>query len=574
MGDLLDTMASSFWSMFDHAEKDIAPMPSADAYNFPECDYDKNVTNLYKQIEAQNWTSVNHFLLTGYWSGSFFADSTPPTEQACTWVTKYDPNVKRKKVLWTHLPIHAALSFGAPEGVVQILVKLAPPTLRCADDQRMLPLHLAFRRGATDTTIAVIMDVFPEGVAVRDFLGRTPAECSSEGPNPKRGTIIQTVLYYNQKAWEKKAAKAQEQHLETIRATLKQRTEKIENIQTAFDLVRCREDQSRLAFTKVMSELGKFKGWYDEQTPSAFFENGGVLNANFVRELTDRLDQFYDNAEHMSAQQKKAKQDLDSTLIDLKAVWDVNGWSNDVKLRSFGEIVKHTGEEQSDASSNTSLITSSTAKKEAANGQQVAKPIELPSLFKVESTMASKAESKAVSKAKSKANAQEQDETAEEEKKVEPVEEDKAAEETPEEVQEEMPALEEAPIEEAPKAETQQAAANVEVTAQVQPNKFPDVVSLEKSHTSSEEGGEIKQTISEMTSLDMSEQGSKATSSSRKKGFRLALSRMKKSSKGSKGSKDSVNGSLPPKNPTKQSKPSKLTVMKKAGGSAKVSPTL
>ena len=89
---VFEEVASSFWSMFHERETDIHPVPSADAYSFPECDYDRNPTTLYKMIEAQNWTAVNHFLLTGYWPGSFFSDSIDAAVQSCTWVTKYDPN--------------------------------------------------------------------------------------------------------------------------------------------------------------------------------------------------------------------------------------------------------------------------------------------------------------------------------------------------------------------------------------------------------------------------------------------------------------------------------------------------
>lgn len=520
----MDGVASSFWCMFDggRAERDIEPVPSEDAYSFPEVDYERNPTNLYKQIEVRNWTAVNHFLLTGYWSGSFFSDNTPPSEQACTWVTKYDPSVKRKKVLWTHLPIHAAISFGAPEGVVQLLIKLAPPTLRCADDQRMLPLHLAFRRGSSDATIASIMDVFPEACAVRDYLGRTPAECAAEGPNAKRGTIIQTVLYYNQKAWEKKAAKGQDQQLQAIRETLQQRTERIDNLQTAFDLVRTRENQSREYFQLVMTELGNMKEWYDDKGPEELVENGGVLSAIFVSELTDRFDRLFNTSEALNVQQKKAKKDSDHTLKKLKANWDINGFSEGFKMRAFSEDEKkaQAPENHSLASSVTSLNTTSTGKREAA-----AKSEELKL----------------------------------EEKKVEEQVEEMFAEKEDAEPQEE-------PVE----AVEEPALADVEVSIKGTPKVVPDVISMDIANSDSESAGEIKGAVSGLTSLDMSD-GGVSRSSSKKRSFRLGLAKITKTSSKlsskSKGNsfvgKTKDNG-LPPKSPIK---PPKMGILKKGAGS-------
>lgn len=336
-----DSLACSFWSIFDHKVKEINAVPSEDAYNFPECDYDKYPTNLYKEIEAKNWTAVNHFLLTGYWSGSFFADGNPPQEQACTWVTKYEVIATRKKrVLWTHLPIHAAVMGGAPQGTIQLLIKIAPPTLRCADDCRMLPLHLAFRRGAPDETVASIMEVFPEGVIVRDQNGRTPPECGTEGPNKHRGAIISTVLQFNQKAFEKKVAKAQEEHFKATDLALRNKDTRIEHLKTALDLVRIRDDLTSQAFASIVADLRRFNAWYDENKPDISSEED-ELREKFVTDLSEQMTEMKNAAETLRTQHKKRQKDSERTLTNLNGMWGEGIAMNKLKHISYDDILRN-----------------------------------------------------------------------------------------------------------------------------------------------------------------------------------------------------------------------------------------
>ena len=389
-------MFTSFWNMFecaDDGERDILkPTPSQDVCSLPECDYDTNCTALYRQIQIKNWTAVNQYLLTGYWSGAFFADNSPPSEQACTWVTKYEKKDKKKRVMWTHLPIHAAMIYGAPDGVVKMLINISRATLRCADDRRMLPLHLAFAHGSSDMVLGMVLDVFPEAVVVRDFKGRTPAECAGDGPNCKRGQIISTVLFYNKKTWEKKAAKAQNKQLDSIRQALGNRNERVSHLETAMDLIRCREDQARDSFSLVVAEIEKLKHWYEEKEAEAALEDGEPLDADFVKNVALKLNYLQAYAEQLVIQQTQAKEDSDKTLSDLNAVWGDNKNAPDVPVRSFDAkksdkkkakaaapvlaatpvpptplaSIAHQQDQHSDVSSHTSLETRSTKGMDAA----------------------------------------------------------------------------------------------------------------------------------------------------------------------------------------------------------------
>ena len=137
-----------------------------------ECDYDKNITNLYQAIEKQAWDSVSTFLETEKWSYIFFTkDIRSPEKQARTWVTRFHPD---GEVRWSQLPLHAAIIFGAPEIIVNALIKLYPLSVRCTDDQQLLPLHLAFRVGAEDSIMNLLIQSFPEALDTKSQRGNVP----------------------------------------------------------------------------------------------------------------------------------------------------------------------------------------------------------------------------------------------------------------------------------------------------------------------------------------------------------------------------------------------------------------
>ena len=94
------------WGVFDWPDttpKEKEEDASEDDY--PECDYDTNLTPLYEAIEERAWIAVNQFLHSGYWPESLFADPMSPEEQARTWVTRYETRPDgSKKVRWSQLP--------------------------------------------------------------------------------------------------------------------------------------------------------------------------------------------------------------------------------------------------------------------------------------------------------------------------------------------------------------------------------------------------------------------------------------------------------------------------------------
>ena len=129
-----------------------------------ETTYEK-CTPLYRRIERAEWGEILSFLDTGYWPNDFFIDPVSPEVQAKTWVYRFNDTddstasttansdddgagvVKKKKkkrrLRWSQLPLHLSLVMRAPFLVIKRLVEVYPESVRCTDDQKMLPLHLA-----------------------------------------------------------------------------------------------------------------------------------------------------------------------------------------------------------------------------------------------------------------------------------------------------------------------------------------------------------------------------------------------------------------------------------------------
>jgi len=287
--------------------------------DYPECDYDTNLTPLYEAIEERAWIAVNQFLHTGYWPESFFPDPMSPEDQARTWVTRYEQRPDgTKKVRWSQLPIHAAVIFGAPSVVIQQLVEAFPQSVRCTDDHRMLPLHLAFRHGSDDSVLALFLEEFPEAVNVRGYKGRLPVECAQKGPNPERGAIIQTILQKNQSAWERKKSANQLKELYCMKEALKIKGQKVSHLETAIREIKSREHKTRKELGITMTDLkaAKMKSKNAKSTASGAADSA---ERSAVKQLVEKLAALEMATKDLVQKEKETKAQLKQTKAELEA---------------------------------------------------------------------------------------------------------------------------------------------------------------------------------------------------------------------------------------------------------------
>ena len=143
-----------------------------------ECDYDVNPTVLYQAIEARQWDYA-----AGLFKGADIA------KQAATWVSRKETTGKLR---WRLLPIHAAIIFGAPIHIIELLLSEFSAGAQCKDDQGMLPIHLAFRHEAAWEIIEELLTSYPEGITVKDRKSRTPIMCGTLTPSsvPSSGSSV------------------------------------------------------------------------------------------------------------------------------------------------------------------------------------------------------------------------------------------------------------------------------------------------------------------------------------------------------------------------------------------------
>ncbi|KAI2508975.1 hypothetical protein MHU86_5470 [Fragilaria crotonensis] len=178
-----------------------------------ECDYDANPSFLYQALEAKQWDYAIKFF------------SKPDGAlQAATWVTRKEKNGKLR---WRLLPIHAAIIFGAPVKVIELLLQEYPPGAQQKDDQGMLPLHLAFRNDSSWDVLEELLTAFPQGINVKDRKGRLPIGCAS-GTTSKRASVLelysqiaisserQNAVTESRTALDARIAALQETHINTL----------------------------------------------------------------------------------------------------------------------------------------------------------------------------------------------------------------------------------------------------------------------------------------------------------------------------------------------------------------------
>lgn len=152
-----------------------------------ECDYDLNPTVLYQAIEAKQWDyAISLFTEEGK---NKTADEEK--EASATWVVRKESNGKLR---WRLLPLHAAIIFGSPQRLVELLLADYPLAAQCKDDRGMLPLHLAFRCQASWDVIDELLTTYPLGVFVSERKGRMPIQCVSKSmPDRNNHDTIQEV---------------------------------------------------------------------------------------------------------------------------------------------------------------------------------------------------------------------------------------------------------------------------------------------------------------------------------------------------------------------------------------------
>lgn len=283
-----------------------------------ECDYERDCTPLYKQIENEEWNSVAKFLDTGYWPGNFFADSIPPADQARTWVTRFDPN-DNKKVRWSQLPLHLAIVIEAPYEIVGRLIELYPQAVRCTDDQHMLPLHLAMRHGSSDRIVDLLLAAFPDAVNAKGKNDRTPIDCAIRGPNKVRGRILGAFVEKSKAKATKSAVAAYTKEISLLKAKLEDKSQELDEIRSKVTALETAKDSVELDLQAKIQELEQAKSSVETEAHKKFEEyQSERLVEEF--EIQKKIEELENEKIELEKAHEQAKEEEVALRRDLETV--------------------------------------------------------------------------------------------------------------------------------------------------------------------------------------------------------------------------------------------------------------
>ena len=186
-----------------------------------ERDYDENPTPLYTLLQERLWedaiTRVENY-----------------PHEARIWIYRKQP--EGRGLRWRLLPLHASIIFKAPVEVVESIITVYSESSKEFDDQNSLPIHLAYKRGASASTFRVLLESFPGCLDVKDKKGRKPRDLARHGSGPRHVEFVY-ALKVHEAARELAREEARDEEEKKFKAKLederKTHTEKLEKVKEA-----------------------------------------------------------------------------------------------------------------------------------------------------------------------------------------------------------------------------------------------------------------------------------------------------------------------------------------------------
>ena len=216
----------------------------------------------------------------------------------------------RKVMRWRMLPIHAAIIFNAPMGVIQGLLKAYPAGTTYADDQGMLPLHLAFRSQSDEEVVLALLDVYPEAMERGDLKGRVPSQLAPKNSNLLYHDVIAdaflkspSTYYHAARVAAVDRARIESELLAEIQALQDSSKKDMEEAKELFESTTAalNDDIEQLAFEN--SELREKMEWYETKYDGAD-EKEQVL-VDHTNSLAERLRLTSLSEEHLATKLAK-----------------------------------------------------------------------------------------------------------------------------------------------------------------------------------------------------------------------------------------------------------------------------
>ena len=284
-----------------------------------ECDYDINPPGLYSAVHTRQWGLALdrikvfpeeakiwvHRMGVEEGNGENEADNRMTTPRNAP-----EGNETRKVLRWRMLPIHAAIIFNAPMGVIQGLLKAYPIGATCADDQGMLPLHLAFRSQSDEEVVLALLDVYPEAMEQGDLKGRVPSQLAPKNSNLLYHDVIAdaflkspSTYYHAARVAAVDRARIEVELLAEIQALQESSKKDMDEAKELFESTTAalNDDIEQLAFEN--SELKERMEWYETKYDGA--EEKEQVLVDHTNSLAERLRLTSLSEEHLATKLAK-----------------------------------------------------------------------------------------------------------------------------------------------------------------------------------------------------------------------------------------------------------------------------
>jgi ankyrin repeat protein len=106
---------------------------------------------------------------------------------------KINPKGAQSKDDQGRLALHHACRKNASERVVRTLLRVYPRATQIKDDQDKLPIHYACQNGASVHVVSLLLSTYPESVNVQNGFGNTPLAEAKSTDNPKMEAVVRIL---------------------------------------------------------------------------------------------------------------------------------------------------------------------------------------------------------------------------------------------------------------------------------------------------------------------------------------------------------------------------------------------
>ena len=293
---MVSTSASSASSARSSPTLTKTPTSPPRNTNILECDYDVNPTYLYQAIEAKQWQHCKTFL----------EQSEKAHAQAATWVIRKE---RDGKLRWRLLPLHAAVIFGSPLEILELLLGEYPAAAQSKDDQGMLPLHLSFRNFSSWDILEELLTAYPLAISIKDRRGRTPLACACSAFR-KQASVLELYTHVAVTA-EKQALQRQQKLAVEARIGALQET----HIQTLEQLKQDWQERSLELEQELEEQQTKFSELQKRHETAVMELNN---KTDLEQQLTLKLTQVTQALRQVSESRAQEEQAGDVRLMELQ----------------------------------------------------------------------------------------------------------------------------------------------------------------------------------------------------------------------------------------------------------------